>query len=114
VKDSQNHLIWLDLEQTGVNTKKAFTLAQEYCEALSIDERMWRLPTVEELYSIVDYKEAFPSVNTALFGKMYKRYYWSDDSFGQNHAYVVGFKIGSVATSTKTNSSYFRCVSDIE
>ena len=45
---------------------------------------------------------------------MMSRYYWSDDTFGEHEAYVVGFKLGSVATSTKSNHSYFRCVSDLD
>ncbi len=46
---------------------------------------------------------------------MQNRYYWSDDTtFGsKDEAYVVGFSIGSVATSEKSNKSYFRCVSDL-
>jgi len=95
--------------------KKRYTYdeAQEQCELSTFNGRSWRLPTLDELYGIVTYEQNRPSVNTALFGMMMHRYYWSSDEFGADDAYVVGFKFGSVATSSKKNRSYVRCVSDL-
>ena len=80
----------------------------------NLHDRSWRLPSVDELYGIVTYDRIQPSVPVDYFGVMMSRYYWSDDALDNTHAYVVGFKLGSVATSDKGNRSYFRCVSDIE
>ena len=114
VIDRESGILWQPLDATGKKVKYDFESAQEACESLGLRGREWRLPTLDELYGIVSYKHARPTVDTALFGVMMSRYYWSDDEFGEKQAYVVGFKLGSVATSDKRNRSYVRCVSDLE
>ena len=114
VKDFQNDILWADLDTHDKKTKRTFEEAQRFCEDLNLHGRSWRLPSLEELYGIVTYDRFSPSVDTGTFGVMMSRYYWSDDTFGEHEAYVVGFKLGSVATSTKSNHSYFRCVSDLD
>ena len=113
IKDPQNEILWMPLEAADKKKKYIYEVAQTFCEENSFQDREWRLPSVDELYSIVDYAYSRPTVDTAVFGVMMNRYYWSDDEFGEDQAYVVGFKLGSVATSSKNNSSYVRCVSDI-
>jgi hypothetical protein len=114
VKDLQNEIIWMPLEASDKKKKYNFDEARNFCEEIGYKEREWRLPSVDELYGIVDYDHLRPSVDTAVFGVMMNRYYWSDDEFGADKGYVVGFKLGSVATSSKKNRSYVRCVSDLE
>lgn len=114
IVDPQNGILWAHLDAYDKKLKHTYEQAQEFCEMLDLHGRSWRLPSVDELYSIVTYKRVRPSVPTESFGVMMSRYYWSDDNFGESQAYVVGFKLGSVATSAKSNRSYFRCVSDIE
>jgi len=114
VKDLPNGIIWMPLEASDKKKKYNFEEARNFCEGIGYKGREWRLPSVDELYSIVDYDYLRPSVDTALFGVMMNRYYWSDDEFGEQKGYVVGFKLGSVATSSKANRSYVRCVSDLE
>jgi len=114
VIDQQNGIIWMPLEASDKKKKYNFEEAREFCEENGYKGRVWRLPSVDELYSIVDYHRLRPSVDTAVFGVMMNRYYWSDDEFGADKGYVVGFKLGSVATSSKGNRSYVRCVSDLE
>lgn len=114
VKDLSNEIIWMPLEASDKKKKYNFEAARTFCEENGYKGRTWRLPGVDELYSIVDYEHLRPSVDKALFGVMMNRYYWSDDEFGADKGYVVGFKFGSVATSSKENRSYVRCVSDLE
>jgi len=114
IKDLQSNIIWMPLEATDKKRKFSFSEAQDFCESMEYKGRSWRLPGVDELYGIVDYAYLRPTVDTVLFGMMMNRYYWSDDEFGEEKAYVVGFKFGSVATSSKENRSYVRCVSDTE
>jgi hypothetical protein len=111
VEDSLNNILW---EPQASNNKENFEDAKEFCEEKKTGGKSWRLPSVDELYSIVNYNYVKPSVNTAVFSQMKKKYYWSEDSFRNDEAYVVGFSIGSVATSKKSLKSYFRCVSDKE
>jgi hypothetical protein len=111
--DHENGLLWLPLDHFDKNLKFTYAQAREYCDMLDHRERIWRLPDVEELYGIVTYERTQPSVDVDAFGYMMSRYYWSADTFGDDAAYVVGFKLGSVATSSRANRSYFRCVSDL-
>ncbi len=110
VIDRRSDIVWEPLGDTKRrNLKLPFEEAEEYCES-----RGWRLPSVDELYGIVNFNYVKPAVNKKIFGPMHLKYYWSDDDFGDDSAYVVGFSIGSVATSKKSNVSYFRCVKDLE
>lgn len=60
----------------------------------------WRIPTIQELYTLVDYKERCPMIDLNLFPKTQNQGYWSctllpgDDRF----AYIVDFTDGTVLT----------------
>lgn len=114
VSDTFNEIIWEPLTRKNRSLKFNFEQARQYCENKTLFDRSWRLPTLEELYSIVNYGFVKPSCNKELFGNMQLKYYWSDDEFDSHSSYVVGFSIGSVATSRQSNQSYVRCVSDFE
>lgn len=121
VKDSLNNILWEPLTNENRISKLSFEDAQDSCDNKTLYEKSWRLPSLDELYSIVNYKYVKPSINTEIFSNMQKKYYWSEDEFSstspaktEDEAYVVGFSIGSVATSPQNNKSYFRCVSDLE
>ncbi|MBU1659279.1 DUF1566 domain-containing protein [bacterium] len=113
VIDAKNDILWEPLTQDNRHLKRPHEEAQEVCEYKTLYSRVWRLPTLNELYSIVNYNYIKPSVNQEIFSNMQKKYYWSDDTFNDNEAYVVGFSIGTVATSKTNNKSFFRCVSDL-
>lgn len=113
VRDSRNGLTWEAVgDKKRRKMKLNFEAAQEYCDGKSDGDLQWRLPTLDELYSIVNYNYVKPSVNKAIFGDMQRKYYWTDDTFTDDMAYVVGFAVGSVATSDMINESYFRCVGE--
>ena len=114
VLDSLNSILWEKVGEKKRPKKLPFEDAQESCEEKTTQGKSWRLPTIDELYSIVDYDYSKPSVDTAIFSKMQKKYYWSDNEFTKKEAYVVGFSVGSVATSKKNFRNFFRCVSDTE
>ncbi|AFV97828.1 hypothetical protein B649_07580 [Candidatus Sulfuricurvum sp. RIFRC-1] len=113
VEDKNSALLWHLLETTDKRAKYTYELAQEQCKNLTLSARTWRLPTTDELYGIVDYTYFRPSVDMKYFGAMMHRYYWTSDTLNEREAYVVGFKLGSVATVSKTESAYVRCVSDL-
>jgi hypothetical protein len=61
----------------------------------------WRLPTVDELHSIVDYSKAVPgpAINTTWFANTpNSSYYWTSSPVvgGSNLAWFVSFGNGSV------------------
>lgn len=110
--DSYSGILWDDLNATDKRAKYSYDDAKEMCENLTRYGRSWRLPTTEELYGIVDYDFTRPSVDMKFFGVMMQRYYWTADSLNEKEAYVVGFKLGSIATAPKKESAYARCVSE--
>ncbi|WP_281950631.1 DUF1566 domain-containing protein [Nitrosophilus kaiyonis] len=114
VIDKKNMILWEKYDKNRDKLKLNYKDAQKYCEDLKLLDREWRLPTIEELYSIVNYNYVKPSVNKKIFGHMHHKYYLSDDEFGENEIYLVGFAVGSVATGPKNERYYFRCVSDME
>lgn len=114
VVDKKNNILWEKFDRKRDKIKLKYTEAERYCENLKLLNREWRLPTLDELYSIVNYNYVKPSVNRAIFGHMHHKYYLSDDEFNDNEIYVVGFAVGSVATAPKSEKYFFRCVSDIE
>ncbi len=111
-RDRASGLLWHSLEATDKRSRYTYEEARQMCEELSVGGREWRLPTLRELYGIVDYSRFRPAVDMKFFGAMMHRYYWSSDELNPNEAYVVGFKLGSVATAPKQESAYARCVSE--
>lgn len=111
-EDKNSGLLWHSLDATDKRIKYTFDQAQEQCENLTLHGRMWRVPSLKELYGIVDYEYFRPSVDMHYFGAMMHRYYWSSDSLNESEGYVVGFKLGSVATVNKKESAFVRCVSE--
>lgn len=111
-KDAHNALLWHPLNATDKKAKFSYEGAVEMCQNLSMGGRNWRLPSLEEMYSIVDYSFSRPTVDMKFFGSVMQRYYWTSDTLNDAEAYVVGFKLGSVATVPKKEEAYVRCVSE--
>ncbi len=64
--DNNTGLTWVTIPDGG---KMTWEEAVEYCENLTLggyDD--WRLPTVEELFSISDFEEGWPYLDTEYFG----------------------------------------------
>jgi hypothetical protein len=112
IEDKDTRLLWHFLDATDKKKRYTHEKADEHCEHLTLNNRSWRLPTLEELYGIVDYSRYRPSVDMTHFGAMMHRYYWTSDVLNDTEAYVVGFKLGSIATVPKNEEAYVRCVSE--
>jgi len=112
VIDKKSKILWEPLDVK--RSKMRYEDASRYCEELRLFGREWRLPSLDELYGIVNYNYVKPAVNKKIFGPMRFKYYLSDEEFGEDGVYVVGFSIGTVATVPKEAKVLFRCVSDLE
>lgn len=112
ISDPYSGITWLSLDATDKRAKYTYDDAVEMCENLALFGRSWRLPTTDELYGIVDYTFTRPTVDMKFFGVMMQRYYWTSDSLNEKEAYVVGFKLGGIATAPKKESVHVRCVSE--
>jgi hypothetical protein len=71
----------------------------------------WRVPTVQELLTIVDYKRAYPAIDP-LFTLAKDDGYWSATEvvFSMDHAWGVDYTTGRVFFAQKTLTGHVRAV----
>jgi len=119
VEDNATRLMWQDnSDTTGANTSdnwKNWEYAVNYCSNLSLggfDD--WRLPSINELLSLVDYSRRTPAISV-IFENLSGTIYWSSTSAKNqpSDAWRVNFKSGtSYYANLKTFSHDVRCVRD--
>jgi hypothetical protein len=87
--------------------------AQNYCSALSLAGGGWRMPTVLELQSLVDYSlPAGPYIDSSIFPNTTRIAFWSASASVSDttRAFYVGFDYAYVSTGPKTDPNDVRCV----
>lgn len=110
VADSVTGLVW---EQATGLTASTWEQAQAYCQSLTLGEqRDWRLPTRNELQTIVDYSRSDPAASTDFFPDTVSSNYWCSTGAAGNagSAWRLYFGNGNSALSSKTNTHYVRAV----
>lgn len=91
ILDTSTMLVWEDSSRGEVNVVEAF----EYCEKLEIGTyHNWRVPSYNELYSIVDLGEIRPSLN-ATFEERSIGYYWTSTLYTDNFPWAINFTNGA-------------------
>lgn len=99
---------------SGTATTITWTIAISYCNGLSLAGKTWRLPSINELRSIVDYsKTSSPLIDTNSFpATVVGSYYYSSTTVGGGaNAKRMEFGAASENFGLKTGSAYVRCVS---
>jgi len=104
--DTKTGLMW----QAESQDKMTWHDAMEYAEDLSeggYDD--WRLPTIEELTTLIDYTQTLPATNIP---NIRSSTYWSSTTYASStsSAWYVYFRSGSVGYGSKSYSYYVRCV----
>ena len=110
VTDTGTGLTW---QQQGPDSEMNWKGALAYCETLSLGGYTdWRLPSREELRSIVDYGKYDPAMDTEYFPDIRSSSYWSatTNAGSTSYAWYVYFSLGYGPSSTKSGSRYVRGV----
>ena len=109
VTDTSTGLMW---QQGGINYIGTWEQALAYCERLDLGGYTdWRLPSINELLSIVDFSQT-PTINFTHFPDTATLWYWSSTThaYFSNSARAVDFFNGYETLSSKGSSEYTRAV----
>ena len=103
--DPETELIW---EKLGSKKKMSWNEALAYAKTLG---NGWRLPTIQELLSLIDFSENNPACK---INGTYSSYYWSSTIYANDmdDAWHVDFYDGDMGYSCKGNSYYVRCIKE--
>ena len=85
ITDTQTNLIW----------QKEYHKDKTHDEAISLQDDVWRLPTIDELISLIDYGKFNPA---STFLDMPRIHLWSSSSYADvsSYAWIVDFYYGDV------------------
>jgi hypothetical protein len=116
VKDPRSNLLWEDTSHVK-ETKLTQPKAEKYCNELILgDFTDWRLPTIKELLTIVDYSRIEPALLKEFSYVEDESFYWSktvvadeSDAF-----WGVNFKRGASSKASEYYDRYVRCVRDVK
>lgn len=113
ITDKRTHLEWQDNSDVKINTK-TWGEAINYCEKLTLGEKdNWRLPNINELYSIVNMYQKAPAVYPIFQNTPSKSFFSStSQNYYQESAWSVNFFYGLVLGEKKEEKLYVRCVRD--
>jgi len=104
--DKAHAIVWQDSAQAKKNRDKDWDDGIDYCDRLVLAEKThWRLPTFDELHSIVDYGHAEPAINP-VFRYVYEGTYWTSTNFSAtlSRAWTIDFRTGIPYYSYKTTN----------
>ncbi len=111
VLDKETGLVW---ERSPSTTLMSWSDAIYHCYNMNVDGRKgWRLPTVEELASLVDPTQPAPTLPAGHpFTNVRSSFYWSATTLagGTSSAWGVSFYGGLANGSAKSDASYVWCV----
>jgi len=114
VKDTKLGLMWQD-NYSAKTTEKTWSRAKKYCRNLSLAGYSdWRLPSYNELLSIVDYDRYEPAIMPSFKNvtSKYFNYFWSSSEAvsGAKYAWEVDFSGGGTLSLSKSDEYFVRCV----
>jgi len=110
--DDRTGLVWQDDQAVG-NVTKSYSDAKKYCEQLKVDGfEDWRLPTLFELYTIVDMRRERPALKDG-FEMRVEEWFWTATLFAgdpKREAWRLSFRYGETEPSRQDRTLHVRCV----
>jgi peptidoglycan/xylan/chitin deacetylase (PgdA/CDA1 family) len=112
VVDNNTNLMWQDSRDVQT-VNRNWQGAKEYCENLVFaGYRDWRLPIMDDLFSIRDEKRKSIAIN-AGFKNVTPNHYWSSSNvYDTGYAWSMNFENGDDSLQLKNSNFYVRCVRD--
>jgi hypothetical protein len=117
VHDTKTGLTWQQAVPAGTYTWGSASTsgtAQNYCASLTLNAVSWRLPTMKELTTIVDYSVASPgpAIDTTAFPSTPTGGFWSSTpQAASSNAWAVYFNGANGAPISNTSAALsVRCV----
>ena len=110
VFDQKTKLWW---QRSDDDTDRTMRQARDYCDSLTLNTFSdWRLPSAEELLSIVSFDKFSPSVITAVFIGTDNAPYWTgtQNAAVSSEAWTVNFWTGAVLLAHRNDTHRVRCV----
>ena len=93
--------------------KLTYQEAVTYCKNIKTDSfQDWRVPTLEELLNLVNYKKVNPAITKEITLLNQKKMYWSSTPYlnNSNSFWGVRYNDGSTQDSSDIYERYIRCV----
>lgn len=114
VTDLNTNLTWQQGDSQNT-VARLWQDAVDYCDGLSLGGHSdWRLPTIQELSSLIDYSKPYPgpTIDTGYFPNCRQYRYWSGSTNAvyPDDAWYVDFHHGYVIWDFKGCYYYVRCV----
>jgi hypothetical protein len=118
VTDGVTNLVWQQTvssnpcpaDDGGFPSGCTWSDAQTYCQSLSLGGLSgWRLPTLAELFSLVEGANT-PSIEATAFPNTPAEPFWTSTTAFSNDAYVVYFNSGETTAFDLTFAFDVRCV----
>jgi len=111
-QDDKTGLIWQDNQAVSQNEMMQGE-AIAYCQKLKLDGfEDWRLPTLKEVYTIVDLTQERPALKKGFEMRNDERF-WTSTPFAKNpekEAWRISMSYGEAEAYKKNRSYHVRCV----
>jgi hypothetical protein len=115
VRDTRTGLMWEDTPHVK-EVKITQPRAKTYCSELKLGgHENWRLPTIKELLSIVDYTRVSPATFKVFSYIEDESFYWTSTPVADadDEYWGVNFKRGESSRASEYYDRYVRCVRDM-
>ena len=116
VKVTSTDLLWEDTPHVR-EAKITQVRAKAYCSELRLGEfKDWRLPSIQELLTIIDYRRTSPALLKAFNYVEDESFYWSQTVVADESDafWGVNFKRGASSKASEYYDRYVRCVRSLK